>query len=190
VVAVRVRRGSPAVAFTLAILALLLPPDPVGAHPNASSGPLRAGVEATATVLLFADEGPTTGFEVTVPADVTLTGARADPHLPVVARRGGTAAFGGGRLLPGEFAQVRLTLVPTHGGAFALRVLAHLDGVAAPYAYPPVVLGAADSGGGPPPGELAGAGLLVAGLAVTMVALRRRRRPGRRRDEGRGTLGG
>lgn len=132
------------------------------------------------TVLLFADEGPTTGFEVAVPPGVRLTGATADRHLPVATTRGDTATFGGGRLVPGEFAQVRLEVVPAHGGSLALRVLARLDGVGPPYVYPPLVLGAADPGTGGPGGLLVGSAVLAVGLVATTAGLARRRRRRRR----------
>ncbi len=74
--------------LTLAILTPLLLAGPVQAHPNASTTPLRPGQQATVTVLLFADEGPTSGFEIGVPDGIRLDGAtqiascRRSPRAP------------------------------------------------------------------------------------------------------------
>lgn len=152
--------------LTLAILAPLLLAGPAQAHPNASTTPLRPGQQAIVTVLLFADEGPTTGFEIRVPDGIRLDGAGADRLLPQVSTSAATATFTGGIVRPGEFVRVVLRVTPSRAGPISLAVRAQLQGVAAPYDYPPVPVGGSEA----PAARSRGVLLVVLVLGVVVVA--------------------
>ncbi len=176
----RVRRGAATLPIFTLLASLLLPAPAAAAHPNASSTPLTAGRQATVTVLMFADEGPTTGFAITVPAGVRLDGATGDRLLPLVSTAGATAAFRGGLVTPGEFVQLQLLVTPVRAGELLLAVRAQLQGVAADYVYPLVrVTGSGQVGDGaargwPSRGVLLTVALLALGALLGAARLLRR----------------
>lgn len=163
------------ILVTAALLLPVAPALPALAHPNASSTPLRPGEPATVAVLLFADEGDTRGYAITVPAGVRLDGASGDRLLPQVTRTGATATFRGGLVTPGQFVQVHLQVVPSTTGRLMLDIEAELDAGRAPYRYPPVVVGDVESAAGVSRGSVVALALLAAGGLLAAVRLRRRR---------------
>jgi len=172
-----VRRGAllPAAGVLLGLLAL-----PAAAHPNAVSQELRRGVPTTITLLLLPDEGPVSGFDVTVPAGFRLTRATGDSHLPTVTTAGAVVRFrapAGVALSVPDQAFAALDGTPTTADKLTVHILAQRVGQPPfDYGQVPVSAPAAPSSG--PAGRAAlTVGLLLAGgLVAAVAALSRSRR--------------
>jgi len=151
-----------------------------------ASGPLEAGRPVRLTLIVLADEGAFSGYDVTLPASFVVTATAAPSRMAVAVSAGRDATVlrvSGATVAAGTSIEGTIDGTPRYGGALHVDITSHLTS-GRDYVYPPITV---QVGGARAPrapggtaalpltaGLLAGGALLTGGYAVT-----RRRRTAR-----------